>query len=251
MVLGKEASIIADSTVSSSPPQAADASPHIKRATRTYGKRREEPLVEAAAFTWYATSSSENIHKTAPPGLKETIPASSPAKMPMDLDAITRDDELGRQHKAGQTEKDSNSLEEDPAPKSKFAWRGKLMDLISEEGDSQSAQEDSSPRSSFGWKEKLMEVDNTFEEDIPASTPTSCDPKLISEEDDFPSEQENSLPGLLFGWKAKLIEIDKTFDDGIPESRSPSDKLKDSLSFGKAMLLQEANTGTIQPVILV
>ena len=240
MVLGKEASIIADSTVSSSPPQAADASPQIRRAARTYGKRREEPLAVAAASTWYATPSSENIHKTAPPGLKETIPASSPAKMPMDLDAVMGDDELGRQHKAGQTEKDSNSLEsdshpeqEDPSPRFKSVWRGKQMEI-----------DDSSPRSSFGWKEKMMKFDQTFEEDIPASTPTSCDPKLISEEGDFHSEQENSLPELLFGWKANPIEIG---DDGIPESRSPSDKPKDSLSFGKAMLLQEANAGTIQP----
>src|SRR5258708_22985788 len=138
MLLGKEASILADSTVSSSP-QAADASPQIKRATRTYGKRREEPLAEeTTASTLYPTSFLENVHKTAPPGLKETIPASSPVKIPMDpnaLDAIMWDEKPGRLHDGGQFEKgspmesDLHSEQEASLPRFKPAWKAKQMDI--------------------------------------------------------------------------------------------------------------------------
>jgi len=208
MLLGKEASIIADSTVSSSPAQAADASPanaspQIKRATRTYGKRREEPLAEETiASTWYLTSFSENVHKTAPPGLKETIPASSPVKIPMDpdaLDAIMWDEKPGRRRDAGQIEKGSPM-----------------------ESDSHSEQEGSLPRFKAAWRAKQIESD-----------------REISEEGDLLSKRENSS----FGWREKMAKIDKAFEDHLPESTSTSDKPK---AFGKAMLLQEVNSDAIQ-----
>jgi len=206
MLLGKEASIIADSTVSSSPAQAANASPQIKRATRTYGKRREEPLVEGTtASTWYPTSSSENVHKTAPPGLKETIPASSPVKIPMDsdaLDAIMWDDKPGRRHNGSQIEKGSPT-----------------------ESDSHLENEHSLPKFKTAWRAKLMEID-----------------RESSEEGDLQSERKNNS----FGWRERMMEIDKAFKDDSPDATSTSDKLKDTYSFGRAMLLQEANSGTIQ-----
>lgn len=146
MTLGKEVSIAADSTISSSPPQAGDLSPQIKRVTRTYGKRRAEAPADCS---WGITCSLENIHKTAPPGLKETIPGSSPQKMPIysdAFDAIMRNDKLGPHHNASQTEKegDSHSVpdvplehQENASPVYIYPWQ-KMLHAIDTGDDSES-----------------------------------------------------------------------------------------------------------------
>ena len=181
MTLGKDASIVADSTMSSSPARVPDASPQIKRATRTYGKRREEPVTEGTTdSTWYPTSSSESIHKTAPPGLKETVPASSPEKMVMDypiiFDAILGHDKAGRRHDVGDIERGSHSLESglQGAWAKCGRWKQDMVkiDKIFDDDIPESEQENSSPKYSLG--KKLFKIDQAFE-DIPESTSTSLE----------------------------------------------------------------------------
>jgi hypothetical protein len=210
MTLGKEASIAADSTMTSSPAQAADASPQIRRATRTYGKRREELPAEGTAHSvLYAASSLENIHKTAPPGLKETIPASSPEKMPMDpFDAFMENHEAGGWHNAGKFGKDF------------------LMANL------QSEQEDFLPKDESAGREKGREIGTSILEE---SNP------------DSQSAKEDSFSKFSYSWRGKLAEIDKAFEDDVPESTSISDKPNDILSFGKAMLLREPDSSVIRP----
>ncbi|KAF8974693.1 hypothetical protein BDZ97DRAFT_1774908 [Flammula alnicola] len=82
MPLEKDYSIVADSTISSSPQphvdrdsDELDAPTQIRRPTKTYGRRREEPLVEDLDSISIPSSSAprDSIHHTAPPGLSEEI----------------------------------------------------------------------------------------------------------------------------------------------------------------------------------
>ena len=82
MLLGKDHSLVADSTVSSSPQSDSDTVSHIHRPVRTYGRRRDDGPTNAldAPSSSLAPSSTsrDSIHNTAPPGLSEEVPPSSP-----------------------------------------------------------------------------------------------------------------------------------------------------------------------------
>jgi mediator of replication checkpoint protein 1 len=82
MLLGKDHSLVADSTVSSSPQSDSNTLSHIHRPVRTYGRRHDDGPTNAldAPSSSLAPSSTsrESIHNTAPPGLSEEVPPSSP-----------------------------------------------------------------------------------------------------------------------------------------------------------------------------
>ncbi|KDR83459.1 hypothetical protein GALMADRAFT_219286 [Galerina marginata CBS 339.88] len=129
MPLGIEYSLVADSTRASSPQPDLDASLQVKRATRTYGRRREEPQLEdpdsSISYSEHPPSSSHNsVHNTAPPGLLDEIPPSSPVVHPTDSDA-------------GQQDTD----EELPSQGSRyqFDWRKKLEEIDEDEAEISSA----------------------------------------------------------------------------------------------------------------
>lgn len=79
MPLGKDLSIVADSTVSSSPLRDS-AKSEIKRPTRTYGRKKSPPAEDIEASTsssLLAAPSRASVHQTGPPGLDEEVPPSS------------------------------------------------------------------------------------------------------------------------------------------------------------------------------
>ena len=82
MPLQAEYSVVADSTTSeqTSPCVEPQSTPIIKRAARTYGRRTTVPQQDEdnSPMTAIDSSVSEYIHNTAPPGLREEIPPSSP-----------------------------------------------------------------------------------------------------------------------------------------------------------------------------
>lgn len=120
MSIGKEYSIVADSTVSSSPQLAPDASALIKRPLRTYGRRREEPPAEDAGisitFPGHIHGNADSVHCTAPPGLSEEVPPSSP-----------------RMNHPGQC--DTNDDEAPESTKFNYTWRTELKRLDEDEDD--------------------------------------------------------------------------------------------------------------------
>lgn len=179
MALGKEASIAADSTMFSSPAQAGDVSPQIRRATRTYGKRREDPPADCV---WLPTFSLENIHKTAPPGLKETIPASSPTINSEVLDVIVRNDEQGPHHNASQTEKDclgvdsqseQDECQENASPIYIYPWKKMLKVIDTDDDDSESIATSDKPKNTG----KAMLLWNT---DSGTTRPSTASPRLFT-----------------------------------------------------------------------
>jgi len=118
MLLGKEHSLIADSTVSSSPHSDSNTLTYIHRPAKTYGRRRDDGPIDGldAPSSSLAPSSAsrDSIHNTAPPGLSEEVPPSSPLHF--------SDCEISM----------NNADEEDsPRPSSKFefAWRKELRQL--------------------------------------------------------------------------------------------------------------------------
>lgn len=126
MPVEKEYSIVADSTISSSPQLEGhvdgddDASTvPIKRPARTYGRRREEPLVEEAE-SLHSTSSSlaphNTAHNTAP---LEVVPSSSPR--------FTRS---FTHHSASDDEETSGA-----SPKFEFDWKKKLEQMDEDDND--------------------------------------------------------------------------------------------------------------------
>jgi len=119
MPLGKEFSLVADSTASSSPSKVLDASETsevTKRPMRTYGRRQQEPHIEdegkdtSLSLPEPYILTRKSVHNTAPPNLSEEIPATSPH----DLDTATRDEDGD--------ESFSN------LPKFEFVWRKMLRD---------------------------------------------------------------------------------------------------------------------------
>lgn len=78
MQLGKDLSIVADSTVSSPPRDFARS--EIKRPARTYGKKKS-PVVEdidtSTSSSLLVAPSRASVHQTGPPGLDEEVPPSS------------------------------------------------------------------------------------------------------------------------------------------------------------------------------
>ena len=83
MLLGKENSLVADSTVSSSPQSDSNTFTHIHRPVRTYGRRRDDGptsngLDTPSSSLAPSSASRDSIHNTAPPGLSEEVPPSPP-----------------------------------------------------------------------------------------------------------------------------------------------------------------------------
>ncbi len=172
MPLDKEFSMVADSTVSSSPEPSTDASAHIKRAVRTYGRRREESLEEPLTATSYANRDSTHLDSflnTAPPGLKDTVPPSPAEDVYIAQD--NSDDDAS-----------SNALRPITFGK-RFGWRQKLkeVDEVFNSGEDASASasnlagaktidEQGISRDNFGWRQKLKEVDEVFDSEEDATS---------------------------------------------------------------------------------
>ena len=90
MLLGKEHSLVADSTLSSSPQSdsKSNALTHIHRPVRTYGRRRDDGptsngLDTPSSSLTPSPASRYSIHNTAPPGLSEEVPPSPPPRVPV------------------------------------------------------------------------------------------------------------------------------------------------------------------------
>lgn len=79
MPLQAEDSLVADSTLSTSPHREERASPPIKRAARTYGRKRSPaPVLDASSSPKPTEEPSySNIFRTAPQSNKESIPSTS------------------------------------------------------------------------------------------------------------------------------------------------------------------------------
>ncbi|KAF6762814.1 hypothetical protein DFP72DRAFT_877014 [Ephemerocybe angulata] len=78
MPLQAEDSVVADSTLSTSPQMPAPTP--IKRAPRTYGRKKSPQVQEDASFSSNASpppASNSSIYRTAPPNLQERIPSTS------------------------------------------------------------------------------------------------------------------------------------------------------------------------------
>lgn len=117
MLLGKEHSLVADSTLSSSPQSDSKSNTPtlIHRPVRTYGRRRDDGptsngLDAPSSSLAPSSASRDSVHNTAPPGLSEEVPPSSPPDCEF---SMTCDDEGSPQ-----------SL-----PKFEFSWRKKLRSL--------------------------------------------------------------------------------------------------------------------------
>ncbi|KAH9482945.1 hypothetical protein JR316_0005045 [Psilocybe cubensis] len=125
MPLEKEYSIAADSTVSSPPRPPVDAPIENKRVIRTYGRPREEPQGgDADSSGLYTTKFSlarDSVHKTAPPGLLDVIPPSSPCARP-DGGQLVEDGDDNESSTAG-------------SPKFNFGWKAKLRALDDDDED--------------------------------------------------------------------------------------------------------------------
>jgi len=167
MPLEKEFSLVADSTTSSSPARATDASEPIKRPTRTYGRPRDQPVVEDhPSDISYINSTSmsfdTSIHQTAPPGLREKVPTSSPSN--------DNDDPAGGDSD-GDTAPDASS-------RYTFGWKDKLK-MIDEEGssDDDNAREvDDAPQQSLFGNALLLQ--NAKDESSLLNSTTSSHPSL-------------------------------------------------------------------------
>lgn len=128
MPLEHEYSIVADSTISSSPQllsvlreeRDSDASPQIKRPARTYGRRQEVsvPVEEAEIQSSFFSSSlsHRSTHHTAPPGLSEEIPPSSPLTQAADPEATTYENADGE-------------IALTAPKKYEFSWRRQLREM--------------------------------------------------------------------------------------------------------------------------
>ncbi|KAJ3514879.1 hypothetical protein NLJ89_g2100 [Agrocybe chaxingu] len=130
--LEKEFSLIADSTASSSPrPDVNAPKVVIKRAARTYGRRREQPLTEdtdnSIAHSEPTPSAYDIIHNTAPPDLSDLVPStSSPHQTKSDADQSVSDtndasnsrlkDAFGWKAKLAAMDEDENALDSPIAP---------------------------------------------------------------------------------------------------------------------------------------
>lgn len=123
MALSKEYSIIADSTMSLSSPE---PSPVVKRAAKTYGRRREPETLPASSSYSDATSvgSPCSIYQTGPAGLDEEIPPTSDAPY-THSEPEEVDDEA------------NDSDEEDTGNSAgfEFAWRKQLRDIDEADDD--------------------------------------------------------------------------------------------------------------------
>lgn len=149
MPLDKEFSLVADSTISSSPEPPTDASTtHIQRAVKTYGRRHEASLEEAPTASLYAKrhfTHSDSILNTAPPGLKDTVPPS-----PGGVN-IVQDN----------SDNESTTALRPPTFGKRQVLEKKDMDI----GDDISHYRPGSSTSkfNFGWKQRLNLIDEEFD----------------------------------------------------------------------------------------
>jgi len=112
MPVNKDYSIVADSTLSSSPP--------IKRAAVTYGRRRDAIVddPDSSLFNSAASSASQqSIYRTGPPDMDEEIPPSSEPAGPLS------------DHELADDEDEEDEGERDASPKFQFAWKQHLKAL--------------------------------------------------------------------------------------------------------------------------
>ena len=226
MPLEKDFSMVADSTVSSSP--AADASVQIKRAARTYGKRRNEFLEGPTDSTSQLTLRAGTIHNTAPPGLQETVPPSSPAKsMTSAIDEFSHGEacnafqepvfECGSGHIQVAQDRGAHLEQGGHSPKVKCDWRKRLDDL--EDNNAAEATTNSSGRTQ------------------------------VKQDGGAHLEQDGHSTKFKYEWRKRLEEIDEGSDmeDNDASAEAPRNKApKVSFLFGNARLLQEAKGDTKQ-----
>ncbi|KAJ8697936.1 hypothetical protein PTI98_004702 [Pleurotus ostreatus] len=123
MTLSKEYSIVADSTMSLSSPE---PSPVVKRAAKTYGRRREPETLPASSSYSDATSvgSPCSIYQTGPAGLDEEIPPTSDAPC--------------THSEPEEVEDEANDSDADDTGNSagfEFAWRKQLRDIDEADDD--------------------------------------------------------------------------------------------------------------------
>ncbi|KAF9452158.1 hypothetical protein P691DRAFT_772498 [Macrolepiota fuliginosa MF-IS2] len=116
MSLKKDYSIVADSEMASSPRSFTSPAP-IKRATRTYGRRREDP---DTSFTYSEQDSRDSIYKTGPPDMLDEVPPSpsEPSKL---LDNNDEDED-----EDGDEDMLPNSLQ---GHSFSFGWRDRMKEL--------------------------------------------------------------------------------------------------------------------------
>ena len=117
MLLAKEYSLVADSTISSSPQSDPNTLTYIHRPVRTYGRRRDDDVptkdLDAPNSSSAPSSASrDSIHNTAPPGLSEEVPPSSPPPVSDCEISMSNADEDGS-----------------PLAKFEFSWRKGLRQL--------------------------------------------------------------------------------------------------------------------------
>ncbi|CAA7260269.1 unnamed protein product [Cyclocybe aegerita] len=153
MTLEKEFSLIADSTAPSSPRPNVDAPEVvIKRAARTYGRRREQPLTKdtngSIAHPEPTSSTHDSIHNTAPPDLSDLVPpTSSPHRIESDADQSDSDT----------IDASNNRL------KDAFGWKAKLaaMDEDEDAPVAPSKYDHASKQSLFGNPLLLNGIDSS------------------------------------------------------------------------------------------
>lgn len=109
MALTRNFSIVADSTLASSPPSLVSSPVPIKRTTRTYGRRRDE-----LDSLHSEQGSRDNILLTGPQNLSDEIPPSEPSGS-MDSDE-------------GGTDRDASSSSF-RQPNIGFGWREKMREI--------------------------------------------------------------------------------------------------------------------------
>ena len=218
MSIGKEYSIVADSTVSSSPQLTPDASALVKRPLRTYGRRREELPTEDAgisvAFLRSIHGNADSIHCTAPPGLSEEVPPSSPRTNPP-----------GRG--------DTNDDETPESTKFNYAWRTKLMDLDEDEDDL--PEENDPPTTSLSGQPNLLHVAAGKSTDPSLRTkPPVLQPSPSASDDVFCSHALDSPPQIVSAKPSFVLSspaVGPTRNSRvIQDSDSEPEALKDSSS---------------------
>lgn len=181
MPLETDSSIVADSTLSSSPQLPAmqrdpDASLQIKRPARTYGRRQEAPLVKTPEIpsSFPSGSSSFSTHNTAPPGLSEEIPPTSPQTQLTNYDTTLNSDE------------DDENASNAP-PKFTFGWKAKML-ALDEESDTETPVESVAPTSDgtagFG-RPFLLEEPSTGSNSTSLETGTTARSPTVTSNDLF------------------------------------------------------------------
>ncbi|KAF8165077.1 hypothetical protein B0H34DRAFT_687709 [Crassisporium funariophilum] len=159
MPLEKEYSVVADSTMSSSPQQEIDALPQIKRPVRTYGRRLQMTPTDdpdtSFSISEPDSTSRDSVHNTAPPGLLEQVPPSSPAAQLSDSATGDTDEEAGF----------------DALPKFEFSWKKKLKDIdLLDDFDKElpsGSQENNAPNQSLFGQPLLLSGNETEDRAAP------------------------------------------------------------------------------------